>query len=252
MRNERGQILLPGLAMFWALMMLFLTLAVYGRHVLLQMRVNMVAEAVAISAARAQAEMLNKFASYNLLINPMLFPKYKEYAALQKSAQPVLEGLADYQRLWQLPQFQIFPRNVGRRVASANGCDLEPRFIPTPSGLILQDMEVQLMQGYYPASLGPVEIDNVYYVRTWSPEKRKAQPSHRTYWMVSKEGVRGTAGARLYLDVQADESWQNGGFPSSDPENWWDDAQIQSFYPQFNACLLSGTPAGFKIILEHL
>ena len=251
MRNVWGQILLPGLAIFWALMMMFLALVAYGRHVLLQMRVNMVAEAVALSAARAQAEMLNKFASYNLLINPMLFPKYKEYAALQKSAQPALEGLADYQRLWQLPQFYVFPRNVGRWVAKANGCDPNAKFIPTPSMLILQDMEVQLMHGYYPASLGPVEIDNVYYVRAWSPDKRKAQPPHQTHWLVSKEGVHGTASARLYLDVQADEGWQNGGFPSVNPENWWDDAQIQSFYPQFNARLLPGTPLGFRTILEH-
>jgi hypothetical protein len=252
MRNARGQILLPGLAIFWALMMLFLALVGYGRHVLLQMRVNMAAEAVALSAARAQAEMLNKFASYNLLINPMLFPKYKGYAALQKPAQPALKVLADYQLWRQLPQFQVFPRNVGRRVAMVNGCDPNPKFIPTSSGLILQDMEVQLMLGIKPASLGPVEIDNVYYVRTWGPDKRKAQPPHKTFWMVSKDGVRGTAGARLYLDVQADESWQNGGFPSANPENWWDDAQIQSFYPQFNACLLAGTPRGFKILLEHL
>jgi hypothetical protein len=252
MKNARGQILLPGLAIFWALMMMFLALVVYGRHVLQQMRVNMVAEAVALSAARAQAEMLNKFASYNLLINPMLFPKYKEYAALQKSAQWALEGLADYQRFWQLPQFQIFPRDVGRRVAMVNGCDPGPKFIPTSSGLILQDMEVQLMQGIYPASLGPVEINNVYYVRTWGPDKRKTQPPHQTHWLVSREGVHGTASARLYLDVQADERWQNGGFPSANPDNWWDDAQIQSFYPQFNACLLAGTPLGFKMLLEHM
>jgi len=251
MRNERGQILLPGLAIFWALMVMFLALVVYGRHVLLQMRVNMAAEAVALSAARAQAEMMNKFASYNLAINPMLFPKYKEYAALQKSAEEPLEALADYQRFWQLPQFQIFPRNVGRRVAKANGCDPDPKLIPTPSMLILQDMEVELMNGYYPASLGPVEIDNVYYARTWHPDKRKTQPPHQSHWLVSKGGVHSTASARLYLDVQADERWQNGGFPSVDPEHWWDDAQIQSFYPQFNARLLPGTPVGFKTLLEH-
>lgn len=242
MRSERGQILLPGLAIFWALMMMFLALVVYGRHVLLQMRVNMAAEAVALSAARAQAQMLNKFASYNLLINPMLIPKYKEYAALQKSAEPVLKGLADDQMREQL-QFFIFPLHVGLRVAKANGCDPIPKYIPTLPGVYLHDLEVQLMQGIYPASLGPVEIRNVYYVRYWSPGTRKAQPPHKTYWMVSKAGVSGRSGAGLYLDVQPDEEWQNGGFPSVDPENWWDDAEIQSFYPQFNAHLLPTVPS---------
>jgi hypothetical protein len=249
MKSCDGQILIPGLALFLGLMTLFLALVVYGRHVLLQMRINMYAEATALSAARAQAEMMNKYASYNLSINPMLIPEYHGYAAVQVENKDELEYLADYQKWWELPQFQIFPRKVGRRVAKMNGCDPDPKFIPTPSMLYQQDIEAFLMSGGWPTPPWPVEIDSFYYARTWGSGQRKAQPPHRTYWLVSKGGIKGTAGARLYLNVQSDDSLNNGGFPSVRSEHWWDDAQIQSFFPQFDARLLDHTPTGFKAIL---
>jgi hypothetical protein len=196
--------------------------------------------------------MMNKFASYNLLINPLLFPEYHGYAAVQIENHKNLETLAEYQKWWQLPQFQIFPRKVGRWVAKMNGCDPDPKFIPTPSMLILQDIEAILMAGEWPASIWPVEIPEVYYARTWGSGERKAQPPHRTYWLVSKSGLKGTATARLYLNVKSEDSWQNGGFPSVESENWWDDAQIQSLYPQFDARLVDHTPVGFKTMLENM
>jgi hypothetical protein len=252
MNNPHGQILLPGLGLFLGLMMLFLALVAYGRHILKQMRVTMVAEATALSVARAQADMMNKFASYNDSINPILFPAYKGYAAVQVDAVKTLKYLAEYQHIWQLPKFHIYPVQVGRWIAKTNGCDPNPKFIPTPSLLIFQDIEAFLMKGQYPASLWPIELKEMYYARTWYPNKRKVQPPHQTHWLVSKEGVKGTSSARLYLDVQPNERWQNGGFPSVNSEHWWDDAQIQSFYPQFNAKLLPGTPLGFRKILERL
>ena len=252
MGNEKGQVLLPGLAVFLFASFFTITLIFYARHILLQMRVDTAAQATALSAARAQAEMLNKFASYNLVINPMIFPKYKTYAGLQVAFEDEYEMLQEYQSLWEFHQFQIFPYRVGVWVARANGCKLDA-YIPTPSQLFLQDVEAILMDGIYPI-IPPVllTLEKAFYVRTLGPDQRRAQPPHQTYWRVSRDGVKGYGAARLYLDVDPGDKVQNGGFPSSDPEHFWDDVQIQSCYPQFNAVLLPRTKSWIRAILDAM
>ena len=61
--------LIPGLAMFLGLIILFFLLVAWGRGMLRQMRLDTAASAAALSTARAQAALLNKFASHNILAN---------------------------------------------------------------------------------------------------------------------------------------------------------------------------------------
>ncbi|MFA5975731.1 MAG: hypothetical protein WC859_06130 [Elusimicrobiota bacterium] len=240
---------MPGLAVFLTLLSLFFALIVYARKTLMQARLAMAAEATALSAARAQAEMLNKFSSYNDGLNLIVFPKYKNYAAPQIAAKNSLITGSYVQYYRQLPQFNSFPKKVGRWVAKQNGCDQPARTLPVMSHLQLQDLEVIWLDKYIPVNLKPETVEHVYYARLWGVGKRKAQPPHQTHWMVSKNGQKATASARVYLDAACRGSLCNGGFPSVDDQKWWEDAQLQSFFPQFNGLLLEKTPLYVKKLL---
>jgi len=111
----------------------------------------------------------------------------------------------------------------------------------------LKDLFVFFLDGYYP--VGGDLFEDLYFVREWRQDARKAQPDHTTTWLVSRGKITAKASARVYLDVKEDEPLQNGGFPRLD-EDWMGNIEIQSFYPQFNAKLIKTRPESH--ILEGL
>ena len=242
-RNERGQILLPGLAIFLGLLVLLLAFIAYGKQTLTQMRMEMAAQAAALSAARAEAQILNDAASHNLALDGMVAvdtdiglgttqwdlknPLDLWYAKENPmhSIQAILNGM------------KIFPVSVGNQVARLNGATKIQHWplIIDPQ-LVTHDLEILFFKGIYPVPK-LFEYDDIYYMRTWKPDLRRAQPTHMMSWWAGRDGVAAIGSAHVYLDVRKGTS-HNGGFPRPHQEIW-EGLDVQSLYPQFNGRLVA-------------
>jgi hypothetical protein len=253
MKSRRGQILLPGLALYLGLLILFFGLVKLGRVTLTQQRMEMAAQAAALSAARAQAQMLNKCSAHNLAVNTFVNLSYHGLGAMQSGVRdPFWLWLKEetYQKRANsiLNGFKGYCAAVGKTVARLNGAEDANYLPPFDIKLQFKDMEVVLLDGYIP--VGEESFENVYYARNWRLDQRKAQPDHLTSWGVIKNHIRATASARVYLDIREDDELQNGGFPRPDEEWGVGDVNVQSFYPQFNARLIKRQ--GYEFILKRL
>src|SRR5262249_11554443 len=93
-------------------------------------------------------------------------------------------------------------------------------------------------------------FSDAYVARSWSPSKLHAQPPHKTTWLVSRNGIRAIASARVWLDILPDTFLNNGGFPRTH-ETWLRNLLIQSFYPQFNARLLANPAINMENFLTN-
>jgi hypothetical protein len=237
MNNARGQILLPGLGVYLLLLAFFFCLVLMGWRILLQMRLETTAQAAALSAARAMALELNDCARHNLDANALVtrtgdaavtdeirFLPFElwywayEARSLANGAGSLFGGL------------NSFPARVGNEVAQENGAQGKSHW-PQPwrTQLSSQDLDVVVV-GDPPFT---EEFSSVYFTRDW----QSAQPPHQVTWLVSKDGLKASATARVYLDVNK-EANQNGGFPRTGGEEPEDLIGIQSFWPQFNARLV--------------
>jgi len=238
-RSSRGQILLPLLwtaIIFVAFLMMFIQ---WGKHKIYQMRLELTADAVALSTARAEAEMLNTICFYNATGN-VFYVKGKVPFVDAEIAAMKWETIPKFER-WQsglqklVRGFAAYPASVGFVVARENHAVGLP-VLPIKSLLTGHGMFTAIIIESYPFVI-PSYFSDAYVVRNWQLDKLKAQPTHTTMWVVSGQGEHAAAKAGLWLDVQRASLAHNGGFPRPH-ESWVRDLGVQSFYPQFNARLL--------------
>jgi len=222
------------------------------RRMYWQMRMDITAEAVALSAARAQAGMLNNLATLQTAGNvfvPKLSLLDNDFSIMQTSMQTsfelYLETLSGF-----LHGYVPYVSLVANQVAKANRA--ENTVLPSPrpqSRLIPHNVTVWYWYGPYPT---PVirTYENVYYVRSWRGDLQNPQPPHQNTWAVMHQGIVGIATARLWLDVSPSDHLANGGFPRLNAP-FWQDIGIQCFYPHFNG-RLSSTPPATSVLLTQL
>jgi hypothetical protein len=241
--NQRGQILIPGLAITLTLVLLTLGYIGWASRALWQMRMDSAADAAALSAARAQAEMLNTLSVSNMGVNLFVL---KADIPLIHNAVGVMkeESIANFEAWnWmmqkQLWGFKTFPAGVGMQVARLNGAKGMSLYWPAPMDHYLQAQAIHVgILLSHPPLAGYRFWEKAYYARGWEPGRANAQPPHKTTWLVRRGSVRAVASARLWLDVNGASPWSNGGFPRP-REHWLRGALIQGLYPQFNARLLA-------------
>jgi hypothetical protein len=248
--TETGQLLLPmlGLFMFFAVFLgLYLR---WCRNVYWQMRMDIAAEAVALSAARAQAGMLNNLASAQMAGN-LAFQKVEvmgnDVAHMQVAALP---GFLAY---WVT--VRGFTKGyvqqtilVANTVAKANRADIHPLPWPRPqSRLIPRNVTMKLFSGIYYS--GSQEYNGVYYQRSWGGGFRNPQPIHENAWVVAHHGIVGIASARLWLDVSPSDPIANGGFPRPNGGSL-EGLGVQCFYPHFNARLTPTSPLAQQALMR--
>jgi len=127
--NERGQILLPGLAWFLGLLTAFAMLVAWGEHTLHEERMETAAMSAALSAARTQAYLLNQRATHNLLANGFVNLRYKGYGAMEADKVGTFEDWLEVEGLQRSAEdihsymngLKGYPAVIGHQVAKLNG-----------------------------------------------------------------------------------------------------------------------------------
>lgn len=251
MRNEKGQVLLPGLALFLGLLCAFFLVVVGCRKELRQMRLQTAAIAGALSAARAQAQLLNDCAAYNLTLNGFLPLRFGRYAATHVNVRNAfvgwLEAVKWVNRSKAVENFWKgtlgYPQGVAKHVSRLNGAERGLSWNPLTLQLSKKEVTVMYLAALAPPLPAFIEnFESLYYARRWEPEVQRAQPNHSVIWQVERGSQFALAAARTYLDVSPSEFLHNGGFPPDNDQPWLEDLGFQPFFPQFNARLttLSG------------
>lgn len=255
LRKQTGQILLPGLMAVYLLATLSISFLAWGVNQLRHMRLDMAADATALSVARAQAGMLNTLATTNMGVN--LFIQKADFPLMRQALGVMRVSAVPPFQLWQkllktqVIGFKAFPAGVGQTVSRLNGARGEALYFPAPmeSYLNPQGAHVGILLNHFPFVLYR-HIAEAYYVRSWSPHETRAQPPHKTTWVVKRGKHTSMASARVWLDIPRRNRLHNGGFPRAQEKNLRG-VGIQSFYPQFNARLLP-TPVIALKKLERL
>jgi len=248
-KSQRGQLLLPIMGLMFMFGVFLAGFLKWSAGVYWQMRTDMVAEAVAISAARAQAEMLNNLAVLQTIQNAFLQQVefgntnvghvQAAYAQEFKASNAVL--------IAALRGFNGQTMAAAQAVARANRIKTSAVPYPKPDHhLVPQKVNVYYLAEFVP--LGKEVVEKAYFLRSWGAGKLHAQPDHQVSWGVSDHGVVSTATATLWLDVSPSNWLNNGGFPGKDL-SWVRNIAIQCFFPQFNARLIS-TPADRDLLLK--
>ncbi len=242
-RHDDGQIALPMIAALCVLASFLLWYLLWCRNIYWQMKMDVAADASALSTARAEAEMLNNAAtindSVNLLIRKAQFPFFNNLVVGETEYYnlPAIRGI---RLLMQsvLFGFKTVPPAIGGTVARQNGAKGGPLYWPFPLQHQLLPQTVHTFILHYPPPYVEVRnLEGVYYARAWSPSKLKAQPHHRVTWLASRDGIRSVATARIWLDAPL-SSYHNGGFPQIHG-SFWHALGIQSIPPHFNARLVT-------------
>jgi hypothetical protein len=250
--NKSGQLFMP----MMVLMLLFgLFLSLYVRwcgRVYWQMRMDIAAEAVALSAARAQAAMLNNLATLQTAGNGF----FQKAGVGQVHVAHVQVQMAD-----QLNEYhetiQFFLRGylgnamgVASLVAKKNRATHVPAPFPKPTHYLNpQNVAVIFFAKWFPLPY-PFFYENLFYARDWKNEMDNPQPVHKNAWAVAHNDIVGVASARLWLDVDPSDPIANGGFPRLKP-NLFEGFGVQCLFPHFNA-RLAPTSAALKRTLAPL
>jgi hypothetical protein len=221
------------------------------RAIYWQMRMDMVAEAVALSAARAQAGMLNNLATLQTAEN-VFFQKATVFGVDVAHMQVEMKedfDLANGAVAAYITGFNGQTMSLAQAVARANGVS---RAVPYPK----PDHHLQpetVYVGYFAHLLpmGEKTYEKAYFTRKWGQGKMTPQPDHEVTWGVSKFGIVGTATARVWLDADKESFMNDGGFPSEDIP-WWHQIGVQCLYPQFNARLVRTNLVSDQIIRTAL
>jgi hypothetical protein len=232
LRSKSGQMLVPMMALLMLLTLFLVGYIQYCRTRYWEIKMDVAARATALSAARSQAAMLNTLATMQLAENlfavkavgyAVVAPEYYAWNA----AMQIVES-----------SFKVNVLATGYLIAIANGANGLTTFKgETGSNLTWESMEIFIL---YPPHFE--NYSNAYLVRQWSPSTRKAQPTHIMGWHVCRlPAYCGDGWARLWLDVDSGEWFQNGGFPTGE-ESILGGLEFQSFYPQFNAQLRARAP----------
>ncbi len=241
LRRETGQLLLPMAGLLLVFGMFLVGYVRWCRAIYWRTRMELVADATALSAARAQAEMLNRIGFANGMLNVYIQQFRAPYlghrvGVIHGDDFPSFKGETE-ELANRVKGFKSYPPSVGRVVARANGAEGLIPYFPFPMESHLAAQTVHLLLYFpHPPWIGFKTVENAFYARTWSPHFRKAQPPHRTTWLVRRNGFQAMASARLWLDVPTSSIFHNGGFPR-EKESLLGGIGIQCQYPQFNARL---------------
>ena len=239
--HQNGQLLLPILGVMFLFGLFWVTYVFWCRNVYWKMKMDVAADAAALSAARQQATILNNVATIQTLENPFL-PEVEGYGIMDISMKGDFEGLNQVLQTYK-GTFSVQVPLLAQIVATSNGGNL-PIF-PTVDGSLAENTDSQLephqvkvlyvADGWFP--VGGNTYPEAYYTRRWSENITQAQPTHKSYWVVCHDSICGQGRARLWLDVDPSSAINNGGFPSP-KASLVRSIGIQCFYPQFNARLL--------------
>ena len=242
LHSEKGQLLLPILAVLFLFGLFWVTYVLWCRQVYLNMRMDVASDATALSAAREEAAILIYIATYQMLESTMM-PEFKDGGVMQKSVQPTFENYnKELQRYEKSFSEQVFL--VAKNIAQLNGANIPA--VPVAHGnfsatdnfndqLDSHGVTVLFLAGIWPA--GGNEYPKAYFTRRWSSNTLKAQPTHESHWATCHDSICENGHARLWLDVDPGSWLDNGGFPSAN-RSLLRSIGIQCFYPQFNARLL--------------
>jgi hypothetical protein len=236
--SESGLLLLPILTVMTFFIAFWFTYVSWCRSVYWQMRMDVAADAVALSAARQQAALLNEMADAQLAENVSL-QKAKilsaDVAHMQIAAKYEFE--ANNELLQSLEKkFGIITDAVAELVARANGANRPAISLePTVHRLVPKTVHIFYFAGIVPR--GHKRFKSAYFVRSWRPKVVHAQPPHVARWRVCHGSVCQDGAARLWLDVRPGDLANNGGFPPPNP-SFLRGLGIQCGYPQFSARLL--------------
>jgi hypothetical protein len=237
--GQKGELLLPMIAAIFLFGIFSAFHIQWCRHVYWKMRMDMTADATALSAAREEAARLNTIGTLQYLENGLL-QKGKLFgedvgvvqASGVKEFKGFVEGMKADLRLYALGVF-----NLAHTVAKMNGATRPPIPVPVPQHhLKPQAVPVVFLHGVIP--IGGHRYPTAYYARDWWPLKKSPQPIHRATWWVWHGGIGEKGKARLWLDVDPNRPMSNGGFPS-EHASFWQSLGIQCNYPQFNARLMA-------------
>jgi Flp pilus assembly protein TadG len=237
--SSRGQLLLPMLGVLVLFSLLFVGYVELCRRIYWQMRMDLAADAVALSAARAQAGMLNDLSVAQTAEN-FFIQKARivgvDIAHMQIEIQKPFE-VANWLINKEVKGFNGQTVAVAQAVARANG--VQGTAVPWPKpGHHLTPHAVYVVYFDGPIPVSVEHYPKVYYTRNWSPGKSWPQPDHQIAWAVSRGQAVGISSARVWLDLDRGRELHNGGFPS-EADAWWKEIGIQGFYPHFNAKLVS-------------
>ena len=132
-KNERGQILLPGLVLFLGIFLFFLITVILGVRTIHRMRVENAAQACALSMARARAESLNRKAAHNLMLHTFGILRVGKLGLMQASAAQAFHLWLVTERFWDVTSLasllgaKAHVASVGSRVARLNGVSIYSR-----------------------------------------------------------------------------------------------------------------------------
>jgi hypothetical protein len=240
LKTLEGQILIPGLIFVWMMILGFLMFVYWGQRRVQQMRLNMIADAAALSAARDKAETLNDVCVENVVINKFMSKARVPFTGIQ-AGEISIENYPAF-TLWRkglramASSFNSQAALTGYSVARANGIT-EALYSPFETGSLLVPMTVHLfIVSKTPPGIVERDVNGAYFARSWSPGFHAAQPPHRSTWVVNKEGMSAASSSQLWLDASPADRVNNGGFPRVN-ETAIRDVLVQGFYPQFNARL---------------
>jgi hypothetical protein len=240
LRSQTGQLMMPLVVLFLFMALATAALIREGRAHVYQMRLDLAADAVALSGARAEAEMLSGLcvanAAGNLFYLKEKFPGVDDNMAVML-VQQVVPFTVWKRGLGYLEKgFLSFSMGTALSVAKANQVTAAP-LLPVASQLLPQAINAAIIVSFVPPVVTYRHYDGAYLARGWSPSHLKAQPPHKTVWRVSNKYGSSVGSARLWLDVTSGNSLHNGGFPRVH-ENMLHGLDVQAFFPQFNARLL--------------
>jgi hypothetical protein len=240
LNSSEGQLTIPLLGVLILVGLFMVGFIQWCRYAYWHMRMDLAADASALSAARSQAEMLNTISLANLSVN--FFIK-KGQVAGEDIGEMGVEDIIPF-KIWQgtmkllILGFRAQPASVGEVVSRLNGSQGYAPYFPFPMNPYLNGETVTVaIISKTPPGFAIRSYDNAYYARAWSPRFVKAQPPHKTTWVVSRNGIRSIATARLWMDSKTDSLLNNGGFPR-EHESIWRGAGVQGAPPHFNARLL--------------
>ncbi len=242
-RSESGQLSLPILAVLFLFGMFICLHARRSWATYRDMRLDITADLVALSASRTQAQNLNTLATMEDASNGLFqklqigptdvarmsmtsFGKFNRYKKMMK-------GL-DQKFIWDV-------MNAARITAKANGAkNLPVPLMKDHLGHLLKwkVVTIQLfLKSVVPAPIPPIATE-AYLVRTWKPTVTQAQPIHKQKWKVCEEGTCKTGKAILWLDLRLIPLGNNGGFPPYDP-GFLGGMGVQCMLPHFTSRQLS-------------
>lgn len=249
--SRSGQLLLPMLALLFLMTTALIVLVMLGRRTIWQMRADLAADAVALSSARAQAEMLNHIATLNLGGNLFYLkghiPSFEDDLAAMHWRQVKPFNIWNKVLVATVKGYPAYVGGVMAAVSKANRVTTVP-LLPIRSHLLPENIHGIIVLNIWPPAAVYHHWEHAYYVRGWSPGKAKAQPPHIALVYVRTSHARSAGKARVWLDVTPGEWEANGGFPRP-RESGLRSVGVQSFYPTFSARLEPRPAAGTVVRL---